>query len=278
MQADKFYMLKHFRKTDEVYHYADCVDIIYSGENYKVNDIVYFVKEETSPLADYIQIKKYDDDYILIGVYTNSRELIAEAVSYLIKHHAKTGTIEIAGAYSEIFDFDCITQYFNISDGSNLSPIYYMRSENELFDIVSDPDVSIAPVTEGDREELAAEVRAGHYNEEEMGPRVLDFHYDGVDTEIYVLRVKGRIVGYLRAECWFSNIYDIGWIQVQPEYRGNGYAVQLVNHFSRDCFARGFIPHYGYAVSDASARVAEKCGYTRTKRSLSCKTLKLKND
>lgn len=278
MFAEKFFMLEHFRKTDEVYYYADCVDITRAGENCYLNDIAFFIKDERSPLSDYIQVKKYDDNSILIGVHTNSRELIEEVVSYLTECCAKSSKIEMCSEYDEIFTYDCIVNRFVISDSDTLNPIYYMRSSGDLRDIPPDPDVSIALAVEGDRDELAAEVKAGHYNEEEMGPRVLDSPYDGVDVRIYVLRVRGRIAGYLRAECWFSNIYDIGWIQVQTEYRGNGYAALLALYFSRDCFARGYIPHYGYAVSDASARVAEKCGYTRTKRSLACKLLEWKNN
>lgn len=277
MRIDKSFMLEWFRDTDGIYYYSDCVDITYAGENYKVKDVVYFIKDERTALSDYIHVKKYNDDSALIRVHTRSSELITEVVSYLAECCAKTDKIEMYSDYDEVFSDTCILNSFIISDSDTLSPIYYIRSEGELRDIASNPDVSITLVTDGDREEHAAEVMAGHYKDEEMGLHALEPCYNDWDTRIYVLRVRGRIAGYLRAECGFSNIYDIGWLHVQTEYRGNGYAALLVNYFSRDCFAHGYIPHYGYAVSEISARVAEKCGYTRTKRTLECKLLKWKN-
>lgn len=58
----------------------------------------------------------------------------------------------------------------------------------------------------------------------------------------------------LRAD--FPIFTTTGWLQVQTEYRGHGYASQLVLYFSHDCFSHGGIPHYGYAVSESSTRVA----------------------
>ena len=94
------------------------------------------------------------------------------------------------------------------------------------------------------------------------------------DVKFYIMRVNGEIVGYLRAECGYMNIYDIGWLYIEPKYRGKGYATLLVLDFSKEMFKNGLIPHYGYAISEESARVAEKCGYQCDQTRLICKTLK----
>lgn len=42
MIIDKSLMLEQFCDTDEVYYYADCVDITYAGDDYKAKEYCIF--------------------------------------------------------------------------------------------------------------------------------------------------------------------------------------------------------------------------------------------
>ncbi|MCQ2436214.1 MAG: GNAT family N-acetyltransferase [Clostridia bacterium] len=57
---------------------------------------------------------------------------------------------------------------------------------------------------------------------------------------------------------------DIGWVQVDIDERGKGYAKQLVSYFAADSIKNGLIPRYSFAMSNESEKVAEACGFTRT--------------
>ena len=141
------------------------------------------------------------------------------------------------------------------------NPVYYLYSADQLSKRQRQENVCVSQWKETDKAEIARAVEAGRLDGESMNADMF------VPCEVYqavewhILRVNGELAGYLRAECGYANIYDIGWLYVEPRFRGKGYAVDLVLAFSRDMFSRGNIPHYGYAISPASARVAEKCGF-----------------
>lgn len=262
MRIDKSFMLEKFHSADVIRFFETCLDITLAGDDYKITDIIYFIKDELTALDDYIQIKHYDDSFLLIYAHTRNPELFSECVAYVSEHKDDFDEIVLSTPFSEISNNDALNKQFSLAAPSYpANPVYYIHSPSELSDIRLGENVSIALGTECDREELRREAELGNINTEEFGPEIFNTYDCYRDTRLYIMRVDGRIIGYLRAECGYENIYDIGWLYVMPEYRGYGYAAQLVMHFSRDCFDNGLIPHYGYAVSPESARVAEKCGY-----------------
>jgi RimJ/RimL family protein N-acetyltransferase len=68
-------------------------------------------------------------------------------------------------------------------------------------------------------------------------------------------------VGMAGASSDSDRFWQIG-IDVKPEYRGRGLAVDLVSALTREVFSMGAIPYYGtWAGNIASQNVALKCGY-----------------
>ncbi len=263
MQADKFFMLEQFRAADEVFYFNACHDITLSGPDYKVKDVRYFILNEGTPLADYIQIKLYDDRFLLVTAHTRNAGLLAEGFACIAELAPDFKEIELRTPFPEILEYDGLTGTFEQNEPSDpASPVYFIHSPVELIAPIPDETVTVSLAAEEDKAEIERENERGNLNPEEIGPYIFNTFTIFKDTRLYILRVGGTIAGYLRAECGFSNIYDIGWLYVRPDYRGHHYAVHLTHFFSADCFAAGRVPHYGFAISDASVRVAEKCGYS----------------
>ncbi len=57
MITDNKIMIDAFDRTDKVRFYHWCVDLALAGEDYKVNEIVCFTKNENDPLSDFAQVK-----------------------------------------------------------------------------------------------------------------------------------------------------------------------------------------------------------------------------
>ena len=70
MILDNKTILSRYNDTDRVRYYHWCVDLSLAGEDYKVNEILYFAGDASDPLVDFIQVKKYDDGFLLLLIYT----------------------------------------------------------------------------------------------------------------------------------------------------------------------------------------------------------------
>lgn len=79
---------------------------------------------------------------------------------------------------------------------------------------------------------------------------------------VAVCAVNGRnIIGMAGASNDSERFWQIG-IDVIPEYRGKGLAVELVSALTKEVFRHGAIPYYGtWGGNIASQNVARKCGY-----------------
>lgn len=264
---------------DRIRYYHWCADLSLAGEDYKVSEILFFVKDENDPLSDFIQVKKYDDRFLLIGVYTEDQTLVSECMEYTDGIKNDYEEIELRTPFSSVLEHENIRKRFSLETPSSpANPVYYIHSSAELAQLPPNASVSVSLLTEADKEEIARDVAQGKLDAESMGVEESVFQAWTCfkDVKWYLLRVDGEIAGYLRAECGYENIYDIGWLYVEPRFRGKGYAASLVMYFSHDMFAHGAVPHYGYAISESSARVAEKCGYKCEKTGLICRSLKVK--
>lgn len=275
MIIDNKIMLSCFDSADRARYYHWCADISLAGEDYKVNEIVFFAKDEKEPLSDYIQVKKYDDSFLLVGIYTQDASLISECMEYIDTIKKSFNEIELRTPFPSVLEQGSVTTRFVFETPQYLAnPVYYINSFDELSNLICNDRISITLIKEEDKIEVARKVEKGLLDLESWGDGSFRPCTNFKDVKFYIMRVDGEIVGYLRAECGYMNIYDIGWLYIEPQYRGKGYASLLVMYFSKDMFMNDFIPHYGYAISIASARVAEKCGYQCDKTSLICKTLK----
>ena len=275
MIVDNKTMLSCFDSADRARYYHWCADISLAGEDYKVNEIVFFAKDEKEPLSDYIQVKKYDDSFLLVGIYTQDTSLILECMEYIDTIKNSFNEIELRTPFPSVLEQGSVTTRFVFETPQYpANPVYYINSSDELSNLICDDRISVTLIKDEDKIEVARKVEKGLLDLESWGDGSFQSCTNFKDVKFYIMRVNGEIVGYLRAECGYMNIYDIGWLYIEPQYRGKGYASLLVMNFSRDMFVNGLMPHYGYAISIASARVAEKCGYQCDKTSLICKTLK----
>lgn len=272
-------MLAYFDALDKVRYYNMCTDIALAGDDYKVMEIVFFADHPDGPFSDYIQVKKYDDSFLLLGVDTQDTGLISECLAYVGEIKDAFDEIEIRTPYPSVLNHEGLNRQFSMEiPAYPASPVYYIHSPSELREIRHDPRVYVSRMREEDRIEIARDVKAGKLDAECMGEDCFRKMTCFQDMVCYVLRVDGDIAGYLRAECGYANIYDIGWLYVEERYRGNGYATELASWFSHDMFNSGAIPHYGFAISKESARVAEKCGYQCNRAQQLCRTLTAKKE
>ncbi len=259
MIIDSQRMLSFFDSADRIRHYNVCVDISLAGEDYTVNEIVFFAKNDNDPLSDYIQVKKFDDGFLLIGIYTQDAPLILECMEYIDTIKSEFTDIELRTPFDSVLKEKSVTARFTFEEPQYPSnPVYYIRYYDSLPNLIHD-NITVTLLNDEDKTEITHALNMGILDPESWG----DFRpcTSFKDVKWYIMRVKGEIAGYLRAECGYKNIYDIGWLYIEQKYRCKGYATELVLHFSKDMFEQDAIPHYGYAISKESSRVAEKCGY-----------------
>ena len=262
MRIDNQTMLAALDAADRIRYYHWCTDLSLAGEDYKINEIVCFVRSADEPLADFIQVKQYDLGFLLILMYTGHPELVEECMDYVDTVKDAFEEIELRTPYPAVLQLPIIQNRYTLTTPAYpASPVYYIHSANQLQSVQSHPEASVSLYCDADKAEIAKAVAAGNLDCESMNADMFVPCTVFSDVKWYILRVGGEIAGYLRAECGYANIYDIGWLYVEPRFRGHGYACDLVQSFSRDLFSRGAVPHYGYAISAESARVAQKCGY-----------------
>lgn len=76
-------VLAYFDGTDREKYYNTCADISLAGDDYKVMEVVFFAKHPDGPFTDYIQVKKYDDKFLLLQVNTEDEALLLECLAYV---------------------------------------------------------------------------------------------------------------------------------------------------------------------------------------------------
>ena len=274
MRIDNPTMIAALDAADRIRYYHWCTDLSLAGEDYKINEIVCFVRDASDPLADFIQVKQYDLGFLLILLYTEDPALIAECMDYVDTVKDAFEEIELRTPYSAVLALPILqNRYTFTAPAYPASPVYYIHAEDQLLSPKTNTEASVSLYCDSDKDEIADAVAAGALDCESMNADMFVPCTVFSDVKWYILRVNGEIAGYLRAECGYANIYDIGWLYVEPRFRGHGYACDLVMYFSKDLFAHGAIPHYGYAISGESARVAQKCGYVCDPTVLYCHRL-----
>lgn len=81
MLVDNQKMLSFLSDTDVEKYYHICNDIISSGEDYSLREVVFFCLEE-NPSDVFVCLRRYDDGECLISAYTDNCELVVEAIEY----------------------------------------------------------------------------------------------------------------------------------------------------------------------------------------------------
>lgn len=262
MRIDNQSMLEAFASNDKLKYYNACKDLSLCAVDYKVVEIQYFVDCHENPLDDYVGINRYWDGELLIFVSTDRTDLIREALVYVYAHSDESSQIQLRIPAKYEPALECVDDLFTATPcTAPWCPVYYMRSMQQLKSVPAKPNIAVTIATEYDAGALQASRLQYGADPDEFGEKLLSFLPPDGTVKLYLLRVDGEIIGFLRAENLYDNIWEIGWIYVVPIHRGKGYAMYLVDRFSRDCFLIGGIPQYNYAVNPASARLAEKCGY-----------------
>ena len=265
MIIDNNKMIDLFAEYDLPRYYHRCADVVLASDDYKAKKIVYFGNEDDDLVNNHIQLRVCFDDSFIITVNTTSDELIEECFSYVDKH--PNTDVEMRTPYDKNLQNNSIISRFSVREAKYpLNPVYYMHTRQELIKTPTKKDVAVSLLDQCSIEEIRDNIRRGLLDGEEMDPdETMDpnvFYAMGYkDIKTFIIRVNGNVIGYLRGENGFSNVYDIGWVYIDPKYRNRGYAAHLVKCFSEYMFDNGFIPHYGHAISKQSVCVAEKCGF-----------------
>ncbi len=277
MRISSAEFLAALEAADKVLYYEWCVDLSLVGNGYKVTEIVSFVKTTDTPLTDFIQVKKYSDSFLLVLIYTKDAALIGECVEYLTEIAADFAEIEMRTPFPSVLCSPMLTDRFSIGASDYPSNhVYCIRHPDALILPPANRAVTVTHFTDADRLEIKRAADSGSIDRAEMNADMFIPPANCKDVRWYILRVDGEIGGYLRAECCLGDIYNIGWLYMEPNLRGHGYAAYLVAFFAKEMFTSGKIPHYGYAVSEQSARVAKKCGFRCEQPAVACRSLRMK--
>ena len=253
---DNHKMLSAMEAADDIRYLYDCIDISLAGEDWKVREIRYLTADPSDPLRDYVTFKRYDFDEtnsLLVGCHTKNDALIEKTAELIAADNA--GEKELRTEFPEILSHPALTERFSMTDADEgVNPIFALTDPARLKPYEPAVGVTVSVWNGENREKIRAELA-------DIGEGVDYICTCCRDTRRYLLYLNGRAVGYLRAECAWKNVYDIGWVNVEPEYRRRELGKQLVLAFAHDCLSRGEIPHYGFAVSRESALTAESCGF-----------------
>ena len=121
-------MISALDQTDRARYYHWCADLSLAGEDYKVNEIVCFVHDESDPLSDFVQIKKYDMGFLLILLYTENQMLITECMDYVDTIKTDFNEIEIRTPFPSVLESKQILSRYSVTAPENsVNPVYYTR-------------------------------------------------------------------------------------------------------------------------------------------------------
>ena len=261
MKLDSRVLLEALRKADPVWHYNDCVDIALAGEDYKVQRTETFAACADDPAAGFVLLKHYYDGFVRVLAETGSEALLEEAFFALFAD-AGSGEIRFSTSRKEQAKSLAVVSRFEVSSWDEpVNPVYFLREIHDLIPHPAGARQRISRFGGAERAWFEEQIGRGRSFPEELWPAVAHTYEIYRDTKTYVLWEDGEPVGWLRAECGFENIYDIGWLYILPEKRGKGLAPVLVCAFAEECWHSDCIPCYGYAINEASVRVAQKCGF-----------------
>ena len=269
MIIDNKYMLNLFCTADEVLYYNQCKDISLASEDYKVKTVIYVAENEAMALYEHISMKVYYDDVILLGISSANEQLIKEALDIALGLNTSKEPLELRTTFPQIFSYPIFAKPLELKEPeeNSFSPVYYIHRKEELLSHPVPDEVDVHLATDKDYALMSQDMTNGKIDREIFDGAREDYVSD-IPSKIFFLTVDGATAGYLRAENGFSNIYEIGWLYVVPEYRGHHYSVYLTESFSEWCFENGFIPQYGFAINEESRKIAEQCGYKSTHESM----------
>lgn len=255
---DNAVVLQAYATCDEDRHIRDLVNLTLVGENYKIKAIRYLVKDVTRPLEDYVCFEEYDDDFLLIRCHTREEELLEVTANEI--ERSSFGEKELRTPFPDILTVPVLTKRLHMTvSEENVSPIYALTDDCRLSPLVFPFGVTVELWDGSDAESVISAMP-------DIGEGTVWRSECYRDTRLYLLRKEGHPVGLLRAECAYKNYYDVGWLHIEPAYRGQGLGTCLTLAFAHDCLTRGDRPHYGFAINEESARVAEKCGFVNVRK------------
>lgn len=274
MKLDRQAMLAALAE-DLVNEYPLCVDLLRAGDGGWVEAVDCFAADALRPREGYILLEACRGGLLRMIVRTGREDLLGECLAYLDGTLHRFAEIELRASHRSVFAAECLHQRFVVepSDYPD-NPAYVIRAPGELRDAEGRlPVGEAARMGAADRAALLEDAASGLLDREGIGPDLFGPRTGRRAAEWYLLRVGDEPAAYLRADCVIPPVREIGWLYVEKKYRGTGCAADLVRFFTRDVYARGGIPRYGWAVSPESARVAEACGYTRLAPAAVCCTL-----
>lgn len=199
-------MISALDQTDRARYYHWCADLSLAGEDYKVNEIVCFVHDESDPLSYFVQIKKYDMGFLLILLYTENQMLITECMDYVDTIKTDFNEIEIRTPFPSVLESKQILSRYSVTAPENsVNPVYYIHSPEELTSVTGSVDAPVSLFADTDITAISQAVNEGVLDGEYMNADMFVPCTNFKNVKWYILRVNGEIAGYLRAECGFMH-------------------------------------------------------------------------
>lgn len=145
--------------------------------------------------------------------------------------------------------FDCLFLACCIAFHKKCKPLGLLfRHINERIVYSKDPGFSVKIADDSDYSFLAAQGNDLYENEEELNRLV-------GNRNIYMYRLGNELIGCglkIRVHARFD-YYDIG-MWVKPEYRGKGYAKQIIGDLKQICHREHVKPICGCAIENVASR------------------------
>ncbi len=257
--------LMFFEETDLIKYYYDCMNIANAGQSKTAVKSMEYYTFDGLPSESFVSLCENIFEEIIIEINTEDTALINDILSYvkgIAKNYKK---IRIGALNPEFYASDVLKKYFKVQKTySENYGVYAQYSENDVPETETSDNVHIDLVGKKEKEQFLS------FDDDEWDglSSIVKFSMqDENGKEIFfIIKENDTVCGYIIGDCAARNVYDIGNVFVHEKYRGKGYGKLLTVAFSKECYKRNCIPHYGTAVSKYSEVVAVKSGFTEVSR------------
>ena len=260
-KVDNASLLTFLENENLTKNYYECVNIVNAGKpSYAIKSVSYFTKDGT-PSSCYISLCENIYNELTVEIKTDDIDLIYDAFCELRKTSRKYKTIRMGADSSDFFETQVFKKFCKIKK------IY--TGEYGVFAQLSKDDIPKINIPENIKVELVTETEKSQFitYDNKVWDGLSSLIKYGNDTDrLFLIKENDYICGYLVANNSYGNIYDIAHIFVSEEHRGKNFGKYLTVTLSKYCYDKGYIPHYGIAVSKPSEAVAIKRGFAEIYR------------
>ncbi|MCH5197397.1 MAG: GNAT family N-acetyltransferase [Oscillospiraceae bacterium] len=261
IKVDNSSFLTFLESENIICNFYTCDNIMNSGKSgYAIKD-VYFYTVDGLPSDKYVSFCENIFDELIVEFKTDNDKLIKDAFNEIKKQHKKYKKIRIGANSRKFYDSPLFKKTFKIiKDYSSTHGVFAQFSKDELPSFSIPANVLIQLVKNGDKSQYIS------YKDDEWDGLSSLIKYGNDNDLFFTIEENSAICGYLIANNSYKNIYDIANVFVAEKSRGRNFGKYLTISFSAYCYANGFIPYYGTAISSYSEAVAIKSGFHEVQR------------